>query len=158
MADTKTPTRRSGSAGTSGEVWSDEEKAAMQEAARERRVASRRNPADERAAGEADVLAKIAGMDEPDRTTATRIHAIVQSVAPDLVPRTWYGSPAYSKDGNVVCFFQERAKFKTRYATLGFSDKARLDEGAMWPTSYALTEVTPADEARITALVRKAIG
>jgi uncharacterized protein YdhG (YjbR/CyaY superfamily) len=157
MADTKTPTRRTSSAGTSGEVWSDEEKAAMQEAARERRVASRRSPADERAAGEADVLAKIAEMDEPDRAIATRIHAIVQTVAPDLVPRTWYGSPAYSKDGNVVCYFQERAKFKARYATLGFSDKAGLDEGAMWPTSYALLELTAGDEAKIAELVKKAV-
>jgi uncharacterized protein YdhG (YjbR/CyaY superfamily) len=153
MAGTKTPTRRTSS---SKKVWSDEEQAAIQEAARERRAASRRNPADERAEGERDVLAKIASMDEPDRAIATRIHAIVQSVAPDLVPRTWYGSPAYSKNGNVVCFFQERAKFKARYATLGFNDRAHLDDGAMWPTSYAVNELTPAVEERITALVKKA--
>ncbi len=142
----------------SSKVWSEEERAAMQEAARERKAASRRSPADERAAGEADVQAKIAEMSEPDRSMAKRIHEIVLATAPDLVPRTWYGMPAYSRDGNVLCFFQERAKFKSRYCTLGFSDKAHLDEGAMWPNSYALMELTPADEARIQALVKKAVS
>jgi uncharacterized protein YdhG (YjbR/CyaY superfamily) len=158
MADTKTPTRRASTAGRSGEVWTDEERAAMKEAARERRVASRRSPAEEREAGEADVLAKIASLEEPDHTVAQRIHEIVRSVAPDLVPRTWYGSPAYYRDSSLICFVQERAKFKARYVTLGFSDKARLDDGTMWPVSYALTGLTPAVEERITALVKKAAG
>jgi hypothetical protein len=155
MADTKTPTRRSGSA---DKVWSDEERAAMHEAARERKTASRRNPAEERALGEADVQAKIAGLAEPDRTMATRIHAIIKAVAPDLWARTWYGSPAYYRDGDLICYFQERAKFKARYAVFAFSDKTHLDDGAMWPNSYALLEVTPAVEARITELVRKAVS
>jgi uncharacterized protein YdhG (YjbR/CyaY superfamily) len=155
MADTKTPPKRQSSG---GKIWSDEERAAMREATRERRVASRRSPAEEREAGEADVLAKIASLDEPDRTMATRVHAIVQSVAPDLAPRTWYGSPAYYKNGSLICYFQERAKFKARYATLGFSDKAPLDDGAVWPVVYALMELTPADEARIAALVKKAVS
>jgi len=112
-----------------------------------------------RADGEAAVLAKIAGMAEPDRGIAERIHAIVKSSAPALSPRTWYGSPAYARDnGNVVCFFWERARFKSRYATLGFSDKAHLDDGTMWPNSYALTELSAADQARITELVKKAAG
>lgn len=157
MADTKTPPKRAGSAG-SDQIWTDEERAAVQESARERRAASRRNPADERADGERDVQAKIAAMAEPDRGMAERIHEIVKAAAPDLVPRTWYGMPAYARDGNVVCFFQDAAKFKARYATLGFSDKARLDEGVMWPVSYALKQLTPADEARIAALVKKAVS
>jgi uncharacterized protein YdhG (YjbR/CyaY superfamily) len=108
--------------------------------------------------GEANVLGKIAEMAEPDRGMAERIHAIVKASAPALSPRTWYGSPAYARDGNVVCYFWPRAKFKARYATLGFSDKAHVDEGTMWPNSYALTELTAADEARIGELVKKAVG
>ncbi|MHB1980180.1 MAG: iron chaperone, partial [Sulfobacillus sp.] len=108
--------------------------------------------------GESDVLAKIAEMREPDRAMATRLHAIIKATAPALSPRTWYGMPAYAKDGNVVCFFQSRQKFKTRYATVGFSDKANLDEDGMWPTSFALKEMTAAEEARIRALVEKAVG
>jgi uncharacterized protein YdhG (YjbR/CyaY superfamily) len=108
--------------------------------------------------GESDVLAKIAEMPEPDRTMATWLHAIVKASAPALTPRTWYGMPAYAKDGKVVCFFQSAAKFKTRYATLGFSDAANLDEGALWPTAFALKELTPTEEARITALVKKAVS
>jgi uncharacterized protein YdhG (YjbR/CyaY superfamily) len=104
------------------------------------------------------VLAKIAEMPEADRVMARRLHAIIKASAPSLSPRTWYGMPAYAKAGNVVCFFQSAQKFKTRYATLGFSDKANLDEGTMWPTSFALTELTTADEARIGALVKKAVG
>jgi uncharacterized protein YdhG (YjbR/CyaY superfamily) len=104
------------------------------------------------------VLEKIAEMPEPDRVMAERLHAVIKASAPALSPRLWYGMPAYAKDGNVVCFFQSAQKFKTRYATLGFSDKANLDEGAMWPTAYALTELTAADEARIGALVQKAVG
>ena len=103
------------------------------------------------------MLAKIAEMPEPDRSMAERIHAIVKASAPELAPKTWYGQPAYAKDGKVVCFFQPASKFKTRYATLGFSDDAGLDDGAMWPTSFALTELTAADEARIGALVKKAV-
>ncbi|MEJ7697054.1 MAG: DUF1801 domain-containing protein [Candidatus Limnocylindrales bacterium] len=109
-----------------------------------------------KAGGEADVLAKIAEMAGPDRTMAERLHALIKASAPALSPRTWYGMPAYARDGKVVCFFQSAQKFKSRYATLGFSDEAHLDEGTMWPTAYALTELTAADEARISALVKKA--
>jgi hypothetical protein len=111
---------------------------------------------DEGANGEGVVLAKIAGMPEPDRTMGKRLHAIIEASAPDLVPRLWYGMPAYSKDDKVVCFFQPAHKFKSRYATLGFSDKAKLDEGSMWPTTFALKGLTTAEEARIAALVKKA--
>jgi hypothetical protein len=106
--------------------------------------------------GESDVLAKIAEMPEPDRGMATRLHALIKASAPGLTPKTWYGMPAYARDGQVVCFFQAAAKFKARYATLGFSDKAKLDEGAMWPVAFALKELTPAEEARIGALVKQA--
>ena len=129
---------------------SAEERAAMAETIRERKRGS--------ANGEADVLAKIAEMPQPDRAMAERIHALVKQAAPELSPRTWYGMPAYSKDGNVVCYFQNAGKFKARYGTLGFSDKAKLDDGEMWPTSYAVKEITPAEEAKITALVKKAIS
>lgn len=155
-----TDVKRSTTGGRSGKprtLWSDEERAAMQEAARERRRATRPG-SDDRAAGEAEVQAKIAAMAQPDQAMARRIHSIVLTTAPDLVPRTWYGSPAYYRDGNLVCFFQERAKFKARYATLGFSDKAHIDDGTMWPNSYALTELTATDEARIAELVRKAVS
>src|SRR5919206_2041843 len=108
--------------------------------------------------GAAEVLAKIAEMDEPDRTMAERLHDIITATAPSLTPRTWYGMPAYAKDGNVVCFFQNAGKFKARYGTLGFSDKANLDEGAMWPTAFALMELTAAEEARIGELVKKAVS
>ena len=158
MADTKTSTKRHSSAKTSGDVFSEEERAAMQETIRERKKAAKLSPEEARAAGEADVQAKIAQLDEPDHSMAERIHAIITATAPELSPRTWYGSPAYAKDGNVICFFQERAKFKARYATLGFSDKAHLDDGTMWPIVYALTELTPADEKRIAALAKKALG
>jgi len=130
--------------------FTDEERAAMKERAREVRAGG--------ADGERDVLAKIAAMPEPDRSLATRVHAIVTATAPDLAPRTWYGMPAYARGGKVVCFFQDARKFKTRYATLGFSDQARLDDGAMWPTAFALKELTPAVEARIVALVKQALG
>jgi len=132
--------------------FTDEERAAMRERAKELKVAARK------ADGERDVLAKIAEMPEPDRVMAERLHALITASAPALSPRTWYGMPAYAKDGNVVCFFQSAQKFNTRYATLGFSDKANLDEGAMWPTAFALTELTAADEARIGALVKKAVS
>jgi len=135
-----------------------EERAAMQERVQEQQAAARRGPRADRVDGESAVLAKIAEMPEPDRVMAERLHAIVKASAPALAPRLWYGMPAYARDGNVVCFFQSAQKFKTRYATLGFSDKAHLDAGAMWPTAFALTELTPADEARIGALVKQAVG
>ncbi len=136
--------------------FTDEERAAMKERAQELKVAARRGPRAGKADGESDVLAKIAEMPEPDRAMAERLHAIIKASAPALSPKTWYGMPAYAKDGNVVCFFQSAQKFKTRYATFGFSDKANLDAGAMWPTAFALTELTDANEARIGALVKKA--
>lgn len=134
--------------------FTDEERAAMRELVQERKAASRANKAD----AEAAVLAKIAAMPPPDRAMAERLHAIIKASAPVLVPKTWYGMPAYAKDGQVVCFFQNSQMFKARYATLGFSDKAHLDEGQMWPTAFALTELTPAEEAKIAALVKKAVG
>jgi uncharacterized protein YdhG (YjbR/CyaY superfamily) len=137
--------------------FTDEERAAMKEYAAERKLAARRGGRASKADGERDVLAKIAEMPEPDRAVAERIHAVVMSAAPDLVPRTWYGMPAYSKDGDVLCFFQGAYKFKARYATIGFSDKANLDQGAMWPTSYALVELTTAEEKKISTLVKKAV-
>ena len=137
-------------------VFTDEEKAAMRDYARERKSAARRGSATE--GGEADVLAKIAEMPPSDRAMAERLHALVKASAPDLMPRTWYGMPAYAKDGNVVCFFQPAEKFKARYATLGFSDKAKLDDGTMWPNAFALKELTAADEARVVALIKKAVS
>jgi uncharacterized protein YdhG (YjbR/CyaY superfamily) len=136
--------------------FTDEERAALKERAKELKAPARRGSAASQADGESDVLAKIAEMGEPDRAMAERVHAIIKATAPDLTPRTWYGQPAYAKDGNVVCFFQPAQKFKTRYATLGFSDKANLDEGDMWPTAYALKELTPGLEARIAELVKAA--
>jgi uncharacterized protein YdhG (YjbR/CyaY superfamily) len=127
--------------------FSAEERAAMRERAREVKAAT----------GEADVLAKIAEMPEPDRAMAERVHAIVKAAAPELSPRTWYGMPAYAKDDKVVCFFQSAQKFKSRYATLGFSDRANLDAGAMWPTAFALTQLTAAEEKKIAALLKKAV-
>jgi uncharacterized protein YdhG (YjbR/CyaY superfamily) len=140
------------------EGWTDEERAAMRGRAQELKAAARRGPRAGKADGESDVLAKIAEMPEPDRAMAERLHAVIKASAPALSPRTWYGMPAYAKDGNVVCFFQSAQKFKTRYATFGFSDKANLDEGAMWPTAFALKELTSAEEARIGALVKKAVS
>jgi uncharacterized protein YdhG (YjbR/CyaY superfamily) len=138
----------------SGEGFTADEKAAMKERAKELKAEARAKK--DRAAGESAVLEKIAEMEEPDRTMAERLHAIINASAPSLSPKTWYGMPAYAKDGKVVCFFQSAAKFKTRYATLGFSDTANLDEGAMWPTAFALKELTPTEEARISALVQQA--
>ena len=155
MADTKTPSKRASSAG-SRQIWTDEERAAMQSSARERKAASRRGSPEERAEGERDLQASIAKMPEPDRSMAERIHGIVMTAVPDLAPKTYYGMPAYAKDGNVICWFKNASKFKTRYAMFEFSDKANLDEGAMWPTTYALAQLTAADEARIGALVKKA--
>ncbi|HEY5901423.1 MAG TPA: DUF1801 domain-containing protein [Anaerolineales bacterium] len=133
-----------------------EEKAAMKERVRELKAEAR--AAQDKAAGESDLLAKIAEMPEPDRSMATRIHAIITANAPALSPKTWYGMPAYARDGKVVCFFQSAHKFKSRYATLGFSDQANLDDGPMWPTSFALTNLTAADEATIAALVKRSVS
>lgn len=149
---TRKPAKRVAAAGTKAEGFSDEERLAMRERAQELKASSRA------ADGESDVLAKIADMPEPDRAMAERLHAIIKASAPGIAPRTWYGMPAYAKDGNVVCFFQSAQKFKTRYATLGFSDKANLDEGRMWPTAFALKQLTAAEEARIGALVKQAVG
>src|SRR5687767_14703288 len=133
-----------------------EERAAMKERAQELKAEARASK--NKAEGESDVLAKIAEMPGPDRAMAERLHAIIKDSAPALSPKTWYGMPAYAKDGKVVCYFQSAHKFKSRYATFGFSDKANLDEGAMWPTSFALTELTATEEARIKALVKKAVS
>jgi uncharacterized protein YdhG (YjbR/CyaY superfamily) len=147
---TKQSATRTSGKGSKG--FTAEERAAMRERARELKAAAGK------ADGESDVLAKIAEMPEPDRVMAERLHALIKASAPALSPRTWYGMPAYAKAGNVVCFFQSAAKFKARYATFGFSDKANLDEGAMWPTAFALTELTATEEARIGALVKQAVG
>jgi uncharacterized protein YdhG (YjbR/CyaY superfamily) len=152
----KKPTQKSAKStlagGKKSEGFTDEERAAMKERAQELKAA-----ADE-ADGESAVLAKIAEMLEPDRAMATRLHAIIKASAPALSPKTWYGMPAYAKDGKVVCYFQSAQKFRSRYATFGFNDAANLDEGAMWPTSFALTELTATEEARINALVKKAVS
>ncbi len=149
--------RRTAASGKTPNVWTDEEKAAMKQRAQELKAEARANK--NRAEGESAVLAAIAGMPEPDRTMAKQLHAIVKASAPALLPRTWYGMPAYAdSDGNVVCFFQGAYKFKARYGTLGFNDKAKLDDGAMWPVAYALKELTPADEVKISALVKKAVS
>jgi uncharacterized protein YdhG (YjbR/CyaY superfamily) len=157
MSEAKTTTKRKG-AGTGENVWTDEERAAMQESARERKAATRRGAVDERAEGEREIRAKIDEMPDAERSMAERIHALVAEVAPVLVPRTYYGMPAYAKDGKVICFFQPASKFKVRYSTLGFQPDAMLDEGAMWPTSWALTKLTAADEKRIGELVKRAVG
>ena len=140
----------------SAKGFSTEERAAMKERAKELKAEARANK--DKAAGESEVLAKIAEMPDSDRVLAERIHAVVQASAPDLSPKTWYGMPAYAKDGKVLCFFTPADKFKSRYATFGFNDDANLDEGTMWPTSFALTKLTAADEARIGALVKKAVS
>ena len=150
--------RAKSTTGKSLKGFTDEERAAMKERVQELKAAARRGPRADKADEESEVLAKIAEMPEPERAMAKRLHAIIKASAPVLSPRLWYGMPAYAKDGNVVCFFQSAQKFKTRYATFGFSDKANLDEGAMWPTSFALKELTAAEEARIGALVKKAVS
>ena len=142
----------------SGKGFTADERAAMKERAHELKAEARRGSRGSKADGESDVLAKIAEMDGSDRAMAERLHALITGSAPSLSPKTWYGMPAYAKDGKVVCFFQSAGKFKSRYATLGFSDQANLDAGAMWPTSFALQELTAADEARISALVKKAVS
>jgi uncharacterized protein YdhG (YjbR/CyaY superfamily) len=139
-------------------VWTDEERAAMRESARERKAAARRDPAEERADGEREVREKIAQMPEPDRTVAQRIHALVTNSAPAFVPRTYYGMPAYAKNGKTICFFKPASKFKERYSTFGFEQAARIDDGAMWPVAFAVTKLTADVEARIVELVKKAAG
>ena len=157
----KDPQRSDKSSSATGKTitgFTVEERAAMKEYAQERRAAARGGPHADAAGAEAAVLEKIAAMREPDRGMGQRLHAIVMASAPVLSPRLWYGMPAYSKEGKVVCFFQPAQKFGTRYATLGFSDEANLDEGAVWPVAFALTELNAAEEARIKALVKKAVG
>jgi uncharacterized protein YdhG (YjbR/CyaY superfamily) len=152
MRDTRKSTKGTTTNDTKYDGFTDEERGAMKERAKELKAAARKADA------ERDVLAKIAEMTESDRALAERIHAIVKASAPDLVPKLWYGMPAYTKDGKIVCFFQSAQKFNSRYATFGFNDTAQLDEGAMWPTAFALTKLTADDEARIGALVKKAVG
>lgn len=155
-ANSATAKKSAGATKKSAPAFTAEERAAMKERAQEVKAASRRGS---RAAdAEGDVLEKIAEMEPPDRAMAERIHAIVKASAPALTPRLWYGMPAYAKDGKVLCFFQPARKFKSRYATLGFNDDANLDDGAMWPTAFALTKLTKADEARIGALLEKAVA
>jgi len=153
---TRATRKSSKGTGTAATGFTDDERAAMRERAQELKAAALRGPRAGKADGERDVLAKIAEMPEPDRLMAERLHAIVKASAPALSPKTWYGMPAYARDGDVVCFFQSAQKFKARYATFGFSDKAHLDEGQMWPTTFAVKELTPAEEERIAALVKKA--
>jgi uncharacterized protein YdhG (YjbR/CyaY superfamily) len=144
-----------GTTGTKSKGFTADERAAMKERARELKAEGRRKG---KADGESDLLAKVAEMPEPDRAIAERLHAIIKESAPDLSPKTWYGMPAYAKDGKVLCFFQSADKFKSRYATFGFSDTAKLDDGEMWPTSFALKELTAKEEAQIVALVKKAVS
>ncbi len=138
--------------------FTDEERVAMRERLQELKAEARRNPRADKTDGESAVLARIAALPERDRAMGERLHAIIKANAPALSPKTWYGMPAYAKDGNVVCFFQSAQKFKTRYATLGFSDKANFDEGHMWPTAFALKELTAAEEEKIGALVKRAVS
>ena len=152
MKDKQKPAKRTTATKKRYDGFTDEERAAMVDRVQEMKVAKGR------ADGESEVLAKIAELADSDRAMAKRIHAVVKASAPDLSPKLWYGMPAYARDGKIICFFQSAQKFKTRYATLGFSDAARLDEGNMWPNAYALTKLTAADEARIAALVKKAVS
>ena len=155
MAEKKS-TEKGKRASAKSEGFTAEEKAAMRERAKELKAEARRGK--DRKAGESDLLAKIEEMPEADRAMARRLHEIVTQTAPDLMPKTWYGMPAYATDGKVVCFFQSAAKFGARYATFGFNDTAKLDDGAMWPTSFALKKLTAADEKKLAALVKKAVG
>jgi uncharacterized protein YdhG (YjbR/CyaY superfamily) len=155
---TQPSTTSSAGEGRTSTGFTDDERAAMKERAQELKAEARRGKRSVKADGEQDVLAKIAEMPEPDRAMAERVHAVVKASAPVLSPKTWYGMPAYAKDGKVVCFFQSAAKFKSRYATFGFSDDANLDEGGMWPTAFALRELTASEEAAISSLVKKAVS
>jgi hypothetical protein len=158
----KTSTQKSGkrttATGKTSKGFTDEERAAMKERPKELKAATRRGPRADTAEGESAVLAKIAEMREPDHAMGKRLHAVITASAPALSPRLWYGMPAYAKDGKVVCFFQSAQKFTTRYATLGFSDAANLDKGALWPVAFAMKELTAADEAKIAALVKRAVS
>ena len=150
--NTQKSVKSTGATGKTVKGFTDEERAAMKERARELKAAA------SKAEGESEVLAKIAEMPEAERAMAERLHAIIKASAPGLAPKTWYGMPAYAKDGKVICFFQSAQKFKTRYATLGFSDAANLDDGALWPVAFALKELTAAEEAKISALLKKAVS
>jgi uncharacterized protein YdhG (YjbR/CyaY superfamily) len=152
------PARAGSAARSKSNTWTEVERAAMQESARERKSQSRRSPEEERAAGEQEVQAKIAEMPPEEREMAERIHAVVGATAPHLVPRTYYGMPAYARDGKVVCFFQAKSKFKVRYSTLGFQPDASLDDGDIWPVAFAVARWTPAVERRVAELVKKAAG
>ena len=156
MKDTQKFAKSATAINKTSKGFTDEERAAMKERARELKAEARANQ--DRAAGERDLLAKIAAMPEPDRAMAERFHAIVTANAPALWPKTWYGMPSYARDGKIVCFFKSADKFNSRYATFGFEEAANLDDGAMWPTSFALKELTAADEKRIAALVKKAVS
>src|SRR5262249_9092820 len=158
MNDTQKSAKRTAAAGTTPGRFTDEERGAMKERTQELKAAARRKPRPARADAESARLEKRGEMPDRDRALGERLHAVITASAPALSPTTWYGMPAYAKDGKVVCFFQSAQKFKTRYAMLGFSDKANLDDGTMWPTYFALTELTAADEARIGALVNKAVS
>jgi len=150
------PSSKQGTA--TDEVWTEEEKAAMQESARERKKRAKLTPEEERTAGEREVRAKIAEMPEREKAMAERIHALVTDNAPAFVPRTYYGMPAYALDGKVICFFQAASKFKVRYSTFGFQPDARIDDGDLWPVAFAVHDLTPAAERQIVALVKKAAG
>ena len=158
MAEKKGARKSAKSANVSGKGFTDEERAAMKEHLQEKKASARRGRGADKADGESAVLATIAAMPEPDRALGERLHAIIKASAPALSPRLWYGMPAYAKDGKVVCFYQSAQKFKTRYATFAFMHEANLDDGAMWPTAFALKELTAAEEARIGDLVKKAVG
>ncbi|MDP8904832.1 MAG: DUF1801 domain-containing protein [Chloroflexota bacterium] len=158
MQETQKPAKSTATREKASKGFTAEERAAMKERAEEQKAEARRGRRADKMDGESAVLAKIAEMPEPDRAIAERVHAIIKASAPSLSPKTWYGMPAYAREGKVVCFFQSADKFKSRYATLGFSDEANLDEGAMWPTAFAVTELTEAEEARIGALVKKAVS
>jgi uncharacterized protein YdhG (YjbR/CyaY superfamily) len=158
MKDSPKSAKSTTATAKTSKVFTDEERDAMRERAKEQKAAARRGPRTAKADGEGDVLAKIAEMPAPDRAMAKRLHELIKASAPALSPKTWYGMPAYAKDGKVVCFFTPADKFKSRYATFGFNDDANLDEGTMWPTSFALTKLTAADEAKIAALVKKAVS
>ena len=158
MSDTQKSAKGTTTMDKASNVFTDEERAAIQERAKEVKAEARRGRRADKADGERDVLAKIAEMPASDRAMAERIHAVIKANAPGLAPKTWYGMPAYAKDGKVVCYFQSAQKFKTRYATFGFSDAANLDKGALWPVAFALKELAAAEEAKIAALVKKAVS
>jgi uncharacterized protein YdhG (YjbR/CyaY superfamily) len=156
MAEKSATKKTTGSATTAAKGFTADERAAMKERARELKSEARANQ--DREAGERDLLEKIAQMPKADRVLAERFHAIVTANAPDLMPKTWYGMPAYARDGKIVCFFKSADKFKSRYATIGFEESAHLDDGTMWQTSFAVTKLSPADEKKIAALVKKAVS